>query len=108
MYKSEYETKLPVDVVHVVLHSADVAEYMFTRKQYNEAEKWIRYQGYHLWESGRGVGIRLEQTSYTVISVVVDREVKYREDDWFYPIIDATCYAVMLLYQRLKRDKVIA
>ncbi len=97
------------DAVHTVLYREDIAEYMFTKKHYNQAQEWIKSQGYHLWKGNSGVGIRLEKTQCTIISVVVHGGVHYcRDDIELYPIIDTTCYAAMLLYQRLKRDNVIA
>ena len=103
MYKNEYEVKCTVDVIHVMLEDGDIAKLLFTKRQYKEAKQWIKKWGYHLWEVERGAGIRLEPHGYTIISVSADNDYYTMTT----PLVDAVCYAAILLYRRLKRDNVI-
>lgn len=69
------------------------------------ARTWIARQGYHLREDSGYAAIRLEKNSYTIIDVVYQgwQFVAHREYT-----SECVIYAAMLLYQRLKRDKVLA
>lgn len=99
-----------MEAVSAELFPADIDEYSFTRENMLEAERWIKKQGYHLrytniWNHEDTqkpyAAIRLEKNAYTIINV-------YTDCPEHGCVKDVICYAAMLLYQRLKRDKVIA
>lgn len=98
------ESQRPWRTSRIVLTPKDIWSYPLAETRVHEARKWIRKQGYHLRTSGGYAAIRLEKNSYTIIEVKTDVG-RFMEGKL---ISDCICYAAMLLYQRLKRDKVIA
>ncbi len=91
-----------IEVEIATIPRAFLESHTFTSQMADAARKWIEKRGYLIRETWDCTRIHKYGLPHEIVEARVAAEIEFNSG------YACLCYAAMLLYRRLKRDKVIA